>query len=275
MFDFINNNLLNIQSLAGVGTILGLYFAFWQYKKNSFERQKQILISLNNQLSISGLWAGAEGYPEEPSEDKKLNFSDPFYIIFEIENFALKEVMVQRGGVDFSKTFHNSLSQYNQHISRIRDLEKFREQLCINNFDSAIIIVDKLKEERNKLKSEQSYTEFIKSFDENKNDEKLARFLADKFYGYSYNIHYKIIGSRNSGGLNNFHHILLGEIIGHEKKIKKQVKIYNIIFSIFLLPIILALISLFGWRLTDMEQILIVFLIIIILWLLIDNRNKI
>lgn len=267
MLEFINNQVLNLDNLVGLATLIGIFIAFIEYKNKLLERQRQALISLESQLKISGSWASAsnEGYIGEPNEQQKLSFVNPFYLIYTIENSALKDVMVQPGVIDFSKRFNEALAQYNQHISRIRDLEKFREQVCLNNIDKSRLILEKIKTEQNKLASEQSYQNFIKSFNESDVNEKTAKFLAHKFYNDSYEIHYRLIGSRNSGGLKNFYHILEEEIDKQRKVIQKRKLLFNFIFFFFISLFFLGIITFLKLQFKNIEQFLILLLLIIII----------
>lgn len=262
MLGFINNQILNLGNLVGLATLIGIFIAFIEYKDRLFDRQKQVLASLKHQLEISGSWASAnnEGYIGEPSDDRKIVMTDPFYIIYNIENSALKDVMVQPGIVDFTDKFNNALANYNQHISRIRDLEKFREDLCTENIDLCQIIREKIKLEQRKSKKEQNFQNFLNSFDENKTEEKKAKFLANKFYNYSYIIHYQLIGSRNSGGLKQFYHILDEERVKQGENIVKKIKFFNFIFFILLLFLSFGFVSFLGLKFKNLEQTIILIL---------------
>jgi len=263
MLEFINNQVLNLGNIVGLLTLIGVFIAFIEYKNKLFDRQKQVLSSLKHQLKISGSWASAdnEGYIGEPDESRKLAMTDPFYIIYTIENSALKEIMVQPGVIDFSDRFNDALANYNQHISRIRDLEKFRESLCTENIILCQIIREKLKLEQQKSEKEQNFQNFLNSFDENKPKEKEAKFLANKFYNYSRIIHYQLIGSKNSGGLKQFYHILEEEKFNQEKKIVKEIKVFSFILFIALLFLSFGFISFLGLKLRNIEQIIIVILL--------------
>ena len=180
--------------------------------------------------------------------------TNPFYIIYNIENSALKDVIVQPGIIDFSDRFNKALANYNQYISRIRDLERFRENLCTENIESSQIIVDKLRVEQQKPPEERNFQKFLASFDENNPKEKKAKLLANKFYNYSYTIHYQLIGSRNSSKLKNFYHILEEEISNQRKKFFKKLKIFSWIFFIFILILLLGFILFFGIKFRNIEQ---------------------
>ena len=270
MLEFINNKILNLYNLVGLMTLFSVFIAFIEYKNRLFDRQKQILISLKHQLKISSLWASAnnEGYISEPNDARKLQMTDPFYIIFEIENYALKDVMVQPGIIDFSDRFNEALANYNQHITRIRDLERFRENLCIENIVSSQIIREKLKKEQDKPEMERNFQNFLNSFNEKNPEERKAKFLAKKFYKYNHIIHYQFIGSRSSGGLKNFYHILKEEISNQEKQIIKRIKIFNFIFFVLLLILSFGGISFLGLKFKNIEQMIILVLVLIIVSLI-------
>lgn len=267
MLEFINNQVLNLNNLVGLATLSGIFIAFIEYKNKLLERQRQTLISLESQLKISGSWASAsnEGYIGEPSEQQKLSFANPFYLIYTIENSALKDVMVQPGIIDFNEMFNEALAQYNQHISRIRDLENFRENLCLSNIDNSRIIQEKIKQEESKQPSERNYNNFWQSFNDKNIDEQKARFLVDKFYQYGYIIHYQLIGSRNSGGLKNFYHILKEEIDKQREVIQKRIFLFDIIFFFFISFLFLGMITFLKLQFKNIGQSLIFLLLIIII----------
>lgn len=274
MLEFINSQVLDLGNLVGLATLIGIFIAFIEYKNKLFDRQKQVLVSLKDQLKISGSWASAsnEGYIGEPSDVKKLEMTDPFYIIFNIENSAMRDVMIQPGIIDFTDKFNEALANYNQHISRIRDLEKFRENLCSENIEATQIIREKLKIEQQKSKKEQNFQNFLNNFDEKNPKEKKAKFLANKLYNYSYIIHYRLIGSRNSGGLKTFYHILEEEITNQEKKIIKKMKIFSFIFFVIILILSFGFMSFLSLRFKNIEQVIILILVIIIVSLVYHYR---
>ena len=70
MLKFINKQILNLDNLVGLVTLIGVFIAFIEYKSRLFDRQTQILTSLKYQLKISGSWASAdnEGYTGKPND---------------------------------------------------------------------------------------------------------------------------------------------------------------------------------------------------------------
>ncbi|MFA4834050.1 MAG: hypothetical protein WC619_04380 [Patescibacteria group bacterium] len=260
MFEYINS-IITLSNLVGLSAFVALFLVFLNYKNDKFNRYNQVLISLKHQLSISGSWASAdnEGYVGHPDDTRKLEFTNPSRIIFDIENSSLKDVMVQLGVIDFSDKFHEALANYNQGIRTLNSLESFRRDLCSSNIEISRIVQLKIQLEFSQVHHD--YNRFIGSFNLSNPDEKSALYLANNIYNYNENIHYKVIGSRNSKGLKTFYHIIQEEIEKQEKKIKNEKITFSIIFFFLCLLSLLALFSFLAFSFTNFEQIFILFLL--------------
>jgi hypothetical protein len=140
MLVFINLVLGIINKFIGLVAVLGFFIAFWEFFNKMYEKQEQALFSLVAQLEITKSWAGGEGkgYIGEPSEEQKLIWTNPFYLIFSIEDSALKAAMIQLSPVNLNpelnpntlsiKKVSEALANYNQLINNIMDLENLKEQ---------------------------------------------------------------------------------------------------------------------------------------------------
>jgi hypothetical protein len=265
---------INIQNLAGVATIAGIWLAFWQYRKNLHDRQKQVLVSLEGQLNVASGWSSVynDGYIGSPSEEKKLEFANPFRVIYGIEHFAIKDALIQIGSIDFTLKFHNTLAQFIQSISIIADQERIREQIGLNDIDIALLIHEKLNLENYKPSAERNFSMFLKSFNDQDKKENMAKSISERIYDINLITHYNTIGSQKSGGLKTLHHALLEEIELQKKKFLKQEKLDYFLFSIFSLPVMLSFFALFNFKINTLIQ-WILLIVVAILFFIFSQIN--
>lgn len=251
--EFVNSYLLNGENLAAFVTVLSVLFIVWQYIKGVLERREQILISLEMQLKTSGPWASADndGYVGEPDERKKLEFTDPYKAVLGIENTALKMVMIQPGIVDFSEKLHENLASYNQHISRITDLNNFRNRIVAGDPVGRSIIVEKLEQENKKFPEERMFTSFLNRFDEKNPLEARAKNLAKFICNQFIVLHYIVIGNRASDGLKATYHILAEEIKGARERLGYFKFRWNMMVFLFTIPMLLSCMSYVGMKFSD------------------------
>ena len=269
--------IINIQILAGIATLLGIWLSFWQYRKNLYDRQKQVLVSFEAQLNVASIWSSVnnDGYIGSPDEERKLDYANPFRFIYGIENFALKEALTQIGSIDFRPIFHNILAEFIQSVSTMSDQQRIREQIGLSNIDIALLIREKLNLENSKPKAERSLTTFLSSFNVTDEKEKKAKEVSEIVYNFNLETHYKTIGSEKSGGLKTSHHILLEEIKSQREKLLEQRKIDHALLSAFLLPIILGTLSIFNLKSYNLIQITLLIIVSILFYVFQQiNTNK-
>lgn len=269
---------MDIQNLAGVATIVGIWLAFWQYRKNLHDRQERVLVSLEGQLGVAASWSSVhnDGYVGSPDEERKLEFANPFRFIYGVENFALKEALTQIGSIDFTLNFHRALAQFIQKVSTLADQERIREQIGLNDIDAALLIREKLELENRKPKAERNSLTFLKSFNNEDEKEKRAKNISEIIYQFNLDTHYNMIGSEKSGGLKTLHHILLEEIASQKKKLIEQERTDHFLLSVFSLLVILSFFYSFNLKIdTFIQWSLLGFVVILIFLFLQINTKKI
>jgi len=267
--------IIDIQNLAGVATIGGIWLAFFQYRKNLIDRQRQVLVALEAQLDVASSWSsvGNEGFIGSPDEKRKLEYSNPFRFIYGVENFALKDALTQIGAIDFTPRFHNALAQFIQFISTMADQERIREMIGLNNIDTALLIREKIRVESCKPKIERNLMRLSESFGET-SEEKKAKNILEIIYQYNIDTHYKTIGSRESGGLKTMHHILIEEIKLQRKKISSQELIDHLLFTLFFLPVILSIFSIFNFEVNNSIQLILLLVVLELIFILLQISTK-
>ncbi|MFA5386723.1 MAG: hypothetical protein WC297_03615, partial [Candidatus Paceibacterota bacterium] len=169
----------------------------------------------------------------------------------------------------FSDEFHETLAHYNQKINTIKSLESWRRNLCASSIELSNIVQSKVQLELNQVLPD--YNKFIGSFNPSNQLENDALYLANSIFRHNENIHYNIIGSRDSGGLKTCYHIIQEEIERQEKNIEKKKIFFNIILFLISILSLLALYSFLGLTFNNFEQIFILLLVSIIFVLLLES----
>jgi len=189
-------------------------------------------------LSITGPWAssGNEGYVGHPSEEQKLDYANPFRLIYGIENVPFQQITLQQGIIDFSERILGNIFQLNQNIIRIKDIETFRRDLVSKNFNLAVELQGKLEVYKANNK-ERSFEDFLDYLGTNRKSDNLKE-LARKLCRYYEIIHFTIIGSRNSGGMKQQYHEIEEELEKLEKR--RAYWLYLIYFILSFFAVILV-----------------------------------
>lgn len=246
---------LSFLNFTGLITIVGVYLAIFEYYAKSLSQKKSVIKSLKAQLNNSGCWASAnsEGWIKDPDDSKKLSLTDPYYLVYNVEDHALKNISFLPGMSDFSYDVFQDLANYNQKLLSIHGHLEVRNHYVTNNLEKCELIYTEISKELEKTPSDRSYQKYgerIKNIDAA--GERGLVMLSDQLYSHNLQIHYNLIGSATSGGLKELYHRLDHALTGQEKHLKPSVKInFFLFFLIFTFTITVFLffnIQLYNWR---------------------------
>jgi len=224
-----------------------------------------------SQLEIGKSWTGP--YSGSPTEEQKLELTHPWKVVFAVETTPSREVIIQPGIIDFSKEFVEKLAKYNQNHSRMRDLEKFREELVTSNLEETLVILEKIEQENKNPPGARNYGRFLSSFNTNVQKEKRALELAKELCHLGRIMHFDIIGDTYKEGFHTCHNFLVSEIAKENKKIIRERIIYSIFSILGLFFAILATTSLFHRQPQSLSQLANLLLIAVIIELFLVLRT--
>lgn len=218
--------------------LIGIFLALLTYFFKQWQEYKNTLNALSSQINAIKAWARAddEGWSNPPTEEDKLGFVKPFYLIFIMDNSIIKQTLISPGIVNFSQLFVQAVAHFNQQILRIHTIMNFRNNIALENFELSQQIEEKLSRYRAQTGIPLSFEKFMESL----NDKE--RNVAYLLYEYNKQIHTDLIGRKESGGLKNLFHLIENEL-----QSKKDNFLLNFILSnkagiIFLMTVVTLLI---------------------------------
>ncbi len=225
---------LIIEFISAFLTDSAVLIAFIQFRKIEIDRKKQIIKSIYNQLETTGVWAqvNSPGYIGHPNDKEKIEWAHPFSYVYGIKHEGLQLIALQEGIIDLPDRFISRLFEYNQNISRIKDLADFKKDITSSNFKAAYELEKQIKNYSSKINSVSinwnSFLVTIRSSVGGKNYPEIVR-MAELFADYGTKIHYEIIGNSLSNGMKQQHEELKIFISQIEKKLCRP-SFFNIIF---------------------------------------------
>lgn len=234
-------------------TDFAVLIAFIQFRKIEIDRRKQVIKTIFNQLEVTGAWAqvNSQGYLGNPSDQEKIEWANPFKYVYRIKHEGLQSIALQEGVIDFPDRFISRLFEYNQNISRIKDLTDFKKNVTASNFEIAIKLENQVKtylSVTNPIST--NWNSFLTTLNTSVMKKNLSRVsrMAELFVEYGSKIHYEIIGSDNSNGMKQQHNELEKFISQIERKLC-QPSIFNIAsFSLLLLILFFILFTFFNYQ---------------------------
>lgn len=241
-------------------TNIGVLIAYIEFIRRDINSKKQIIKTLKNQLETTGQWAQATGpgYVGHPSDKEKIDWAtNPFGFIYETRAEVLESIFLKEGIISFSDEFLGKLFEYNQNISRIKNIVDFQKNIVANNYPSALSLEEKGKNYKNKINSVSwNWNKFLSTLS-NRGEARLAELIAE----YNEVIHYVVIGGPKSNGMKEQHDTLKKEIDEKEKELFKISVFQTVIFTILFDLLFQLLIYVFKLDISYQQNLLISFIV--------------
>jgi len=181
------------ESLTFLLTLIGFYFAYFQWIKTTREKRVHLLKVLKVQLDCLGPWIGFEGYGygEELTLEQKFENANPFKLIYDTASEALINLNMLDSLASVDENIIGELNQLYYDLVRIKNIQNFRNLYIFGDINTSCELARKINEYvcNNKIKSMDEFVKIIKS---EREKEMLERLLT-----YGKVLHCDIIGNKD------------------------------------------------------------------------------
>ena len=181
-----------ISTLNLIITLLAFYFAYFTWRKNSRDKQTQLIKILEIQLACLGPWMGTTGYGygDELTEEQKFDNVQPFRYIYKTAVEPLVGITELESISNVPKEIISEIYQLYYDLLRMRYLQSSRDAYVSSDKPLAISVNSKLRQYQAQHKNNDFY-KFINSLT------KEEQFFAQQLIFLGTEIHCKVIGNKD------------------------------------------------------------------------------
>ncbi len=194
----------DIDFISAIVTVLGFYFAYYQWKKTNREKREHLMKVLEEQLNCLELWI--QPYDKTLSEEQKFRNASPFKIIYKTGSAPLIESTLLEEISNVPSQEISRINQLHYDLKRIESLQSFRDQLTSSDIKLSIDIENDLIRYLNDCQNKQvgqDFNDFINTYNNRASDIR-KKTLLNLFVHYGETLHCQIIGNSKSGARNHW-----------------------------------------------------------------------
>ena len=226
----------NIDKITFFITVIGFYFAYYQWFKNRRDKKKHLLKLLKVQLDCLGPWVSSdnEGYGNELTKNQKFNEANPSKLIYQTGSSLLIDSNLLEQMSDVPEEIVGEINQLYYDFKRIESIQKFRNDLVTSDVILSSSILDKLNSYDKKVTTFESFLHEL-----SKNE----MWIVSMLVSYGEVLHCKVIGNKHRGA--RLHWERTREWVLNELRTYKKPQLDFILITIIILTLLIFALNLY------------------------------